>query len=98
MLADMGLAVASDWMFGPRIGERRGATRAPGLDPPAGLYEAVRERQKKDANDAAAIYEALSRPDLRFAKVRSIANQEIPSDIGGAHLVQVVRAVAFGAP
>jgi transposase len=35
------------------------------------------KRQKNDANDAAAIYEALSRPGLRFVKVRSIANQAV---------------------
>jgi transposase len=44
------------------------------LIPPAYVKPFVK-RQKNDANDAAAIYEALSRPGLRFVKVRSIANQ-----------------------
>lgn len=33
------------------------------------------KRQKNDKNDAAAIYEALHRPGLRFVRVRSIVNQ-----------------------
>jgi transposase len=33
------------------------------------------KRQKNDKNDAAAIYEALHRPGLRFVKVRSVSNQ-----------------------
>ena len=44
------------------------------LIPPAYVKPFVR-RQKKDANDAAAIHETLFRPGLRFVKVRSIANQ-----------------------
>lgn len=46
------------------------------LIPPVYVKPFVK-RQKNDANDAAAIYEALSRPGLRFVKVRSIANQAI---------------------
>jgi transposase len=46
------------------------------LIPPAYVKPFVK-RQKNDANDAAAIYEALSRPGLRFVKVRSIANQAV---------------------
>lgn len=44
------------------------------LIPPAYVKPFVR-RQKNDANDAAAICEAMGRPGLRFVKVRSIANQ-----------------------
>lgn len=44
------------------------------LIPPAYVKPFVK-RQKNDANDAAAIHETLSRPGLRFVKVRSIANQ-----------------------
>lgn len=33
------------------------------------------KRQKNDKNDAAAIYEALSRPAMRFVAVRSVENQ-----------------------
>lgn len=46
------------------------------LIPPAYVKPFVR-RQKNDANDAAAIHETLSRPGLRFVKVRSIANQAV---------------------
>lgn len=46
------------------------------LIPPVYVKPFVR-RQKNDANDAAAIYEALSRPGLRFVKVRSIENQAV---------------------
>jgi len=46
------------------------------LIPPAYVKPFVK-RQKNDANDAAAICEALSRPGLRFVKVRSIANQAV---------------------
>lgn len=35
------------------------------------------KRQKNDRNDAAAIYETLSRPGLRFVTVRSIENQAV---------------------
>lgn len=35
------------------------------------------KRQKNDKNDAAAIYEALHRPGLRFVKVRSVSNQAV---------------------
>ena len=35
------------------------------------------KRQKNDKNDAAAIYETLSRPDLRFVKVRSVDDQAV---------------------
>ena len=44
------------------------------LIPPAYVKPFVK-RQKNDANDAAAIHETLSRPGLRFVKVRSIASQ-----------------------
>jgi transposase len=44
------------------------------LIPPAYVKPFVK-RQKNDANDAAAIHETLSRPGLRFVKVRSVANQ-----------------------
>lgn len=44
------------------------------LIPPAYVKPFVK-RQKNDANDAAAIHETLSRPGLRFVKVRSIENQ-----------------------
>ena len=46
------------------------------LIPPAYVKPFVK-RQKNDANDAMAIYEALSRPGLRFVKVRSIDNQAV---------------------
>ncbi len=46
------------------------------LIPPSYVKPFVK-RQKNDANDAAAICEALSRPGLRFVKVRSIANQAV---------------------
>lgn len=35
------------------------------------------KRQKNDKNDAAAIYETLFRPGLRFVKVRSVENQAV---------------------
>jgi transposase len=35
------------------------------------------KRQKNDKNDAAAIYETLSRPGLRFVAVRSVENQAV---------------------
>jgi transposase len=44
------------------------------LIPPAYVKPFVK-RQKNDRNDAAAIYEALFRPGLRFVAVRSIDNQ-----------------------
>jgi transposase len=44
------------------------------LIPPVYVKPFVK-RQKNDKNDAAAIYEALFRPGLRFVKVRSIDNQ-----------------------
>ncbi len=46
------------------------------LIPPAYVKPFVK-RQKNDKNDAAAIYETLSRPGLRFVKVRSVANQAV---------------------
>lgn len=46
------------------------------LIPPAYVKPFVK-RQKNDANDAMGIYEALSRPGLRFVKVRSIDNQAV---------------------
>jgi len=46
------------------------------LIPPAYVKPFVK-RQKNDANDAAAIYEALFRPGLRFVAVRSVANQAV---------------------
>jgi transposase len=46
------------------------------LIPPVYVKPFVK-RQKNDANDAAAIHETLSRPGLRFVKVRYIANQAI---------------------
>lgn len=46
------------------------------LIPPAYVKPFVK-RQKNDKNDAAAIHETLSRPGLRFVKVRSVANQAI---------------------
>jgi transposase len=46
------------------------------LIPPAYVKPFVK-RQKNDANDAAAIHEALSRPGLRFVKVRTVANQAV---------------------
>jgi transposase len=46
------------------------------LIPPAYVKPFVK-RQKNDKNDAAAIHETLSRPGLRFVKVRSIANQAV---------------------
>ena len=36
-----------------------------------------RKGQKNDANDAAAICEAVSRPDMRFVAMKSIAQQDI---------------------
>jgi transposase len=42
--------------------------------PPAYVKPYVR-RQKNDASDAAAICEAVSRPSMRFAGVRSLENQ-----------------------
>jgi len=42
------------------------------LIPPAYVKPFVK-RQKNDRNDAAAIYEALFRPGLRFVAVRSVA-------------------------
>jgi transposase len=44
------------------------------LIPPIYVKPFVR-RQKNDKNDAAAIYEALSRPGLRFVAVRPVENQ-----------------------
>lgn len=44
------------------------------LIPPVYVKPFVR-RQKNDRNDAAAIYEALSRPAMRFVAVRSVENQ-----------------------
>ena len=46
------------------------------LIPPAYVKPFVK-RQKNDANDAAAIHETLSRPGLRFVKVRSVENQAV---------------------
>ena len=46
------------------------------LIPPVYVKPFVK-RQKNDANDAAAICEALSRPGLRFVKVRSVENQAV---------------------
>jgi transposase len=46
------------------------------LMPPAYVKAYVR-RQKNDAADAAAICEAVTRPSMRFVRVRSIANQSI---------------------
>jgi transposase len=46
------------------------------LIPPVYVKPFVR-RQKNDANDAAAIHEALGRPGLRFVKVRSVENQAV---------------------
>lgn len=46
------------------------------LMPPAYVKPYVR-RQKNDATDAAAICEAVTRPSMRFAEVRSVANQAI---------------------
>jgi transposase len=46
------------------------------LMPPAYVKAYVR-RQKNDAADAAAICEAVTRPSMRFVKVRSIANQAV---------------------
>jgi transposase len=46
------------------------------LMPPAYVKPYVR-RQKNDAADAAAICEAVTRPSMRFVKVRSIANQAV---------------------
>lgn len=46
------------------------------LIPPVYVKPFVK-RQKNDATDAAAIHETLSRPGLRFVKVRSIANQAV---------------------
>jgi transposase len=46
------------------------------LIPPAYVKPFVK-RQKNDKNDAAAIYETLFRPGLRFVKVRSIDNQAV---------------------
>ena len=44
------------------------------LNPPAHVKPYVR-RNKSDQVDAAAIYEAMSRPGQRFVPVRSIDNQ-----------------------
>ncbi len=44
------------------------------LIPPVYVKPFVK-RQKNDRNDAAAIYETLFRPGLRFVKVRSVGNQ-----------------------
>jgi transposase len=44
------------------------------LIPPVYVKPFVK-RQKNDKNDAAAIYETLFRPGLRFVKVRSVDNQ-----------------------
>jgi transposase len=46
------------------------------LIPPAYVKPFVK-RQKNDKNDAAAIHETLSRPGLRFVKVRSVDNQAV---------------------
>jgi transposase len=46
------------------------------LMPPAYVKAYVR-RQKNDAADAMAICEAVTRPSMRFVKVRSIANQAV---------------------
>ena len=46
------------------------------LIPPAYVKPFVK-LQKNDKNDAAAIYETLSRPGLRFVKVRSVDNQAV---------------------
>jgi transposase len=46
------------------------------LIPPAYVKPFVK-RQKNDKNDAAAIYETLFRPGLRFVKVRSVENQAV---------------------
>lgn len=46
------------------------------LMPPAYVKPYVR-RQKNDAADAMAICEAVTRPSMRFVKVRSIANQAV---------------------
>ena len=46
------------------------------LIPPAYVKPFVK-RQKNDKNDAAAIYETLFRPGLRFVKVRSVDNQAV---------------------
>ncbi|CAM3283288.1 IS110 family transposase [Sphingomonas antarctica] len=46
------------------------------LMPPAYVKPYVR-RQKNDAADAAAICEAVTRPSMRFVKVRSIDNQAV---------------------
>lgn len=46
------------------------------LIPPVYVKPFVK-RQKNDANDAQAIYETLSRPGLRFVKVRDIDNQAV---------------------
>jgi transposase len=46
------------------------------LMPPAYVKPYVK-RQKNDAADAAAICEAVTRPSMRFVKVRSVANQAV---------------------
>ncbi|MEG3150479.1 IS110 family transposase [Sphingomonas sp. ZT3P38] len=46
------------------------------LMPPAYVKPYVK-RQKNDAADAAAICEAVTRPSMRFVKVRAIANQAV---------------------
>ena len=46
------------------------------LIPPAYVKPFVK-RQKNDKNDAAAIYETLFRPGLRFVAVRSVDNQAV---------------------
>jgi transposase len=46
------------------------------LIPPVYVKPFVK-RQKNDKNDAAAIYETLFRPGLRFVKVRSMENQAV---------------------
>ena len=37
------------------------------------------QRQKHDANDAAGICAAVSRPQMRFGPIKSVAQQEIPA-------------------
>ena len=61
----------------PLLGARDPDVRArSGLDPPAYTKPYVK-RGKNDANDAAAICEAMSRPDMRFVPIKSADQQAV---------------------
>ena len=61
----------------PLLGARDpGVGARSGLDPPAYTKPYVK-RGKNDANDAAAICEAMSRPDMRFVPIKSADQQAV---------------------